>query len=124
MARWQPQRGWRRFLYTRTAIIVVAIIGLLFGRSVWQSFWRQRLVISDRERIEQDLVALKERESKLKNEIASLKTENGLEEKIREKFPVIKSGERVITIVASGTATSGVASSSSWWQSLWGKKSD
>lgn len=123
MARWQPQRGWRRWLYTRPAIVVVVLIGLLFGRSVWQSFWRERLVVADRERLEQELDALKERENKLQNEIELLKTDSGLEEKIREKFSVIKTGERVITLVATDTTATSATTSSSWWQSWWSRES-
>lgn len=121
MAKWQPHQGWRAVLYTRWAIFLIAIFGLLIGRAVWQNFWRQRLVITDRTQLEQDLVALANRESKLEEEINLLKSERGLEEKIREKFLVVQEGERVVAIVATTTGATTTATSS-WWRSLWGKK--
>lgn len=109
--------GWRRWLYTRVAIIAVALIALLLGRAVWQVFWKQRLVVNDREQVESELSALTAREQKLRAEIDLLKSDSGLEGKIREKFSVVKEGEKVIAIVERDATTTSTTTPEkrSWW---------
>lgn len=120
MAKWQSPYGWRRWLYTRPAIIIVLILGIFFARAVWQSFWRERLVINERRDLELELAKLQERGDKLEQEILELKTDAGLRSRIREKFLVVEEGEKVINVVANNTATPTLATSSeSWWRSLW-----
>jgi cell division protein FtsB len=49
--------------------------------------------------MQEEISLLKERESSLSEEIAKLKTEEGIEESIREKFQVSKPGEKMVIIV-------------------------
>ncbi|MCC6290778.1 septum formation initiator family protein [Candidatus Nomurabacteria bacterium] len=109
--------GWRRWLYTRVSIVAIALVALLLGRAGWQVFWKQRLVINDRAQVESELSALMAREQKLRAEIDLLKSESGLEGKIREKFSVVKEGEKVIAIVARDKATTSTTTAErrSWW---------
>jgi len=109
--------GWRRWLYTRSSIVVIVLVALLLGRAVWQVFWKQRLVVNDRKQVENELSALMVREQKLRSEIELLKSESGLEGKIREKFSVVKEGEKVIAIVARDAATTSTTTieRKSWW---------
>lgn len=121
MAKWQPARGWRRYLYTRTAIILVVIVGLLFARGVWAAWQRERLAVAERRQAELELAELQAREAELQREIALLQSERGLEYKIREKFLVTKAGEKVIAIVATGTASTTGPKDKSWWQKWFGE---
>jgi cell division protein FtsB len=43
---------------------------------------------------------LKERESSLERDISVLNTEEGIENAIREKYPLVKDGEKMVTIVS------------------------
>jgi cell division protein FtsB len=43
---------------------------------------------------------LEEREASLKNNISNLETEEGVENIIREKYPLVKEGEKMVTIVS------------------------
>lgn len=119
MSKWQNQSIFRRFARSRTGLVFLAVVGLLLVRSVWLTWQKSRVVITDREQVEQELSEIKARQVKLESEISLLKTESGLEQKIREKFAVVKSGEKVIAVVASESATTTATTSKSWWQSLW-----
>lgn len=117
MARRQQHSGWRRWLSSRLALCLLVLVGLLLGRAVWQTWQKSRAVIDSRTKAERELGALAARQAKLEQELSVLKTDSGLEEKIREKFGVVKEGERVISIVAtSGLATSTASSTKAWWE--------
>lgn len=119
MAKWQNQSLFRRFMHSRTGVVFLVLLALWLGRSVWVTWQKSRVVVTDREQVEQELSEIKAREEKLASEIGLLKTESGLEQKIREKFAVVKVGEKVIAVVAGDSATTTATTSKSWWQSLW-----
>ena len=121
MTRWQKQSAWRRFSQTRIALILVILLAIWLGRSVWQAWQKSRAVITDRQQVEGQLQGLNERQLKLQSEIDSLGTASGLERAIKEKFSVVKPGEKVIVVIATDTPAVAPASGVTWWQKLFGR---
>lgn len=119
MTKWQNQGVFRRFMRSRAGLILLALLALWLARSVWLTWQKNRVVAADRGRVERELGETRAREERLANEIRLLKTESGLEQKIREKFAVVKEGEKVIAVLATDGATTTATTSKSWWQSLW-----
>lgn len=99
MAAFQDRRFWKRLAYSRLTAIILGLAILGLGRTVWQIGWRSRVVDQERERVAAELAELLERERVLKQEIAALETDRGIEAAIRQKFPVVRDGERVIVVV-------------------------
>lgn len=123
MAGRQYQRGWRRWFYTWPAIGLLILFGLLLVRSTGQAWQKARRAEIERQQTAAELATLQQREDFLQSELAALRTESGVEAKIREKFPVVKLGEGVILVTAAPLATGTATTSQTWWQSLWsGKK--
>jgi cell division protein FtsB len=67
-------------------------------------------------------VELKKREKMLSSEIERLKTKEGIEEEIRNKFNVVKPGEHLVVIVddASTSKNETTEKNTGWWESLLG----
>jgi cell division protein FtsB len=104
MAAFQDRHFWKRVAYSRLTAIILGLAILGLGRTVWQIGWRSRAVDQERQRVAAELAELLERERALKQEIAALETDRGIEAAIRQKFPVVRDGERVIVVVEEEAA--------------------
>lgn len=89
----------RSRVYSRTSVILLAILLLILGKAVWKIYGKELQSRKERDVAEKKLVELKERESALKAQTEALKTDFGKEEEIRSKFSVAKPGEEVIIVV-------------------------
>lgn len=89
----------RRKLWTRFSIIFLIVGGLLLARSVWNIYEKQATADTSRLAAVRRLRELEARKTELEKELSRLSTERGIEEELREKFPVAKEGENVVVIV-------------------------
>lgn len=62
-------------------------------------YLKSRKAVEKNQEIQAQLEELEKRKSELGKEVTQLETEGGREEKIREKFDVIKPGENVLKII-------------------------
>lgn len=87
-------------LLGRRAILLVVLLASVFAAvRVWDVYWKERESGSLRMQAEAKLADLQERQEKLAEDIARLKTERGVEEILREQYQLAKSGEGLIIIV-------------------------
>jgi len=99
MLRFHQKKTFRRVLYSKGAVVVLGI-ALLFGfRATWGVYQKEREARANVVDAREELTELQDRERFLREEIARLSTERGVEEEIRKKFPVAKEGEEVAIIV-------------------------
>lgn len=116
----EEKRALRRFIYSRLTIIVLLLVLLLLGRSVWKAWQRYEQAKSDRDASARNYEELEEREAKLAERLLLAESERGEEEQLREKYGAARPGEQVIIIVDNDTATSTPARSrSGFWTWLW-----
>lgn len=109
-------RVWYRRLIT--LVLVIAVFGLAQG--VWGVYQKERETSRNRERVEQQLAALSSREAELRDELAYLRTERGVEEELRQQFEVGREGEEMLLIVERPVeSTENESEKRSWWQALW-----
>ena len=95
----REKRRVQRTLYSKV-IIGILVVALFFVLSAtWGVYGKYLETKENRDIAEQELLKFEERERNIKDEIARLKTERGVEEDIREKFGFVKEGEGVIVIV-------------------------
>lgn len=92
-----------RFLYSNMILAVLFIVLILIGKGVWNIYVKERSAMADRVDAERQIATLKERHTFLENEVNRLKTQNGIEREIREKFNVKKSEEEVAIIIDATT---------------------
>ena len=106
-------------MYHRWTLVILGIIVLFAIHSTWVIYTKQRESEALKEVVEKQSGQLTARDEQLKNNIASLNTQYGVEQEIRAKFNVAKPNEDVAVVldstIATGTASS---TSSSFWQKV------
>ena len=93
------KRKFKRLLYSKLSLIILALIVIKLSFSVFDMYKKER--DTRLKRIEQKniLYEFKKREKDLSDEIKRLSSEKGIEEEIRSKFEVGKKGESVVLII-------------------------
>ena len=118
----RQQRIWRIFR-RRVLILVLLAAVVLLVPAVWSAWDKERETHANREIAEQQLVQQTEKKDSLEKEVASLKTDRGVEEALRHRFAVGSEGEGVIYIVDNKVAPTEDKSKPGgilgWLQSLW-----
>lgn len=120
MREFQERRRFKRLLHSRYAIAVLVILCILLGRAVWDVYGKYERSKEIRDRTKAELAALDTRQKLLNQGIADLNTDLGKEKEVRDRFGVVKEGERMIILVngASGSANVSPAPEKSWWDRL------
>jgi cell division protein FtsB len=99
MRNFQEKRTLRHIMRSRPFLILLSIILLVFAWKVFGFWGKMQETASNRQIIEDKIIALQQQKEKLSQDIAKLKTEKGVEENIRDKFGLTKEGEGMIVIV-------------------------
>jgi cell division protein FtsB len=118
MREFQERRRLKRLLHSRYAIIAMIVLLLLLGRAVWGIYSKYERSREIAERVKADLVTLEEREKILSKSIESLSTEEGKERELRDRFGVVKEGERLVVLVDADESGKNEIKpvEKSWWQ--------
>jgi len=121
MLDFKKKRKIKEILYSRVTVILLFVVFVFSVSNAWDVYKKASFASDNKKIAEDDLNALKERESSLVRKIDRLKTDRGTEEEIREKFGLVKKGEEVVVIVDSKEEKSkdnknrlGVAGE--WWR--------
>lgn len=115
----QEKRKVKKFMYSKVTLVVLVILTVLILKAVWSVYQKQQFTKDNLNKTASDYNNLKEREERLSREINWLKTENGIEQEIREKYGLVKPGEEVIVIVDKDNVDDGAnIPSESLWQKI------
>ncbi len=90
-------------LFSPLVIVVLAVIVVLLGRSVWNLYGKERDAATELAGAAAQNQRLLKNKATLSQEIAHLQTPEGVDEAIRSTFNVAKPGENLIIIEGSGT---------------------
>lgn len=109
---------------TKSLLECLAVFGLVIFlffvlRATWNLYQKNRLARTNLQSSTGRLTRLTERRSSLQNKIERLKTPRGIEEEIRNNFPMVKEGEQVINIVEQGPETTTTSTSTKPWWQIW-----
>jgi cell division protein FtsB len=120
MLEFQEKRKLKKFLYSRVTLIILLIFIILLLKEVIEVYQKQSLTVDNLSKTAVTLEGLRARERMLTSEVERLKTEEGKEIEIREKYGLVRPGEEVITVVdRSGQTDSGGPSvEKSFWQKI------
>ncbi|OGI60025.1 hypothetical protein A2641_02510 [Candidatus Nomurabacteria bacterium RIFCSPHIGHO2_01_FULL_37_25] len=99
MRSFQKKRGFRNIIYSRPILLFLVILILFFAWNML-GFMNKMSVTRENRKIAENKVAQLEKEKeKLASDINKLKSQNGIEENIRDKFGLAKEGEGLIVIL-------------------------
>lgn len=100
------RRKIKQWLYSWPFLIVLIVVSAFLIHSVWGVYQKERLTNINKKQRLTHLKDLEKRKDALQKEINRLNTERGIEEDIRQKFEMVKDGEREIIIVDTPLNTS------------------
>jgi cell division protein FtsB len=113
------KRKFRSFLYNRYILGFLGLLVILAVHSTWNVYQKQRESVALLRVAQGESSVLKAREQELQTKIASMQTEQGMEEEIRSKFNVAKPGENVVVVLDQSDATTSTSTTTiSFWQSI------
>ena len=123
MAEFEERKKFWRIFYSPLVFIVLLAIFILMARAAWKIYNHEQASARERERIESELVVIKQRAAVLQSQVDILETARGVEDEIRSKFNVTKEGEGVAVIVSIGSTTDVAADpveEKVWWEKFVG----
>ena len=123
MLDFQPKSYWRRVIHSKVFLLPMAIFTVVLLNGVFGLYNKSRVANQALEMVRLEEERLEERARYLEAAIGELETDRGVEKVIREKFGMVRPGERVINLVEPRDATTAPLTSSkkSFWQRLWGE---
>ena len=90
---------WKNLLASRAVLVFLGIVFLIFAWNVFGLWGKMRETSRNREMVENKINDLKQEKEELSFSITTLKTEEGIEENIRDRYGFGKEGEGLIVIV-------------------------
>ena len=118
MVDFQYKRQIRRILYSKVSLAFLFLLLFLLARSTWRLYERESETERTVEALRTEASSLSAQEGTLASRVAALKTDQGVEAALREKFRVARPGEGVIVIVDQGAGAGDTGASSSWWDRI------
>jgi len=86
-------------MHSKPVLGLLGVVVLIFASGVIGFMGKMRTTIENRKVAENKLAQLETEKDRLSSEVAKLKSQDGIEESIREKFGLAKEGEGMIMIV-------------------------
>ena len=99
MRNFQRKRGWRNILQAKPVLVFLGIGVLFFAWNIIGFVGKMEITKENKKMAEDKVAELEREKEKLSSDIAKLKTAEGMEESIREKFGLAKEGENLIIVV-------------------------
>ena len=93
------KRKLRRLIYSKVTIGIILLLCFLATTSVFKRLVVEREMAARRSVTEAELTTLEIQAATLKEQVAKLQDDRGLEAEMRNRFDVTKSGEQLIVIV-------------------------
>lgn len=89
----------KRSVYTKIVAIILFIIVVFSSIGVWGLYKKSQLAKEKRDEVKEELQLLVKRKESISEEILLLRTEHGVEERIRSDFGMVREGEEVVVLV-------------------------
>lgn len=99
MIPFQERKKFRKVLYSKATLLVLLGVSIFVTRGAWQVYQKAAIARAERVEAERSLAELDARTEGFEASIARLKSEQGIEEEIRQKFTVARPNEEVVVIV-------------------------
>lgn len=113
----------KRLTYSKPVLVLLAVLLVLVGRATWNVYEKERHTQEKLLAAAEELAELQVRESELEENVASLGTQEGIEQELRDMYGVAREDEHVIVIVEEDNAElhTEEENTDSWLGRLWKK---
>ena len=99
MRDFQQKKRWRNIVESRPVLIFFGLLLLFFAWGVIGLMGKMKMTIENRKIAENKFADLQKKKESFSADVAKLNSQSGIEESIRERFPVVKEGEGLIVVV-------------------------
>ncbi len=99
MVEFQKDKNSKNIWYSPITLFVMLVVVLVFIYNMIDIVEKTRETAKKKKFVEEQVDKLKDREAVLENNIVKLNTQEGIEEEIREKYQLVKKGEKMVVIV-------------------------
>lgn len=99
MRNFQPKRGWRNIIQSWPVLFFLCTLLIFFAWGVIGFMGKMQVTSETREIAENKVAELEKEKIKLSANISKLKSIDGVEESIRDKFGLAREGEGLIVVV-------------------------
>lgn len=99
MRNFQKSGKLRHIMQSKFFLILLAIVILFSFYNIFNFMGKMEETSKNKEIVQNKIAELEKSKGELNSEINKLKTENGIEENIREKFGLAKEGENMILVI-------------------------
>lgn len=120
MQPFQARKKLRNILYAKTTLFALFVLVVLVGRGAWGVHQKALIAISGRDQALSEQHDLEGRTAELQASLAHLKSSQGVEEELRQKFTVAHPGESVVVVVdeSDKTGKNTEVGEGSFWDSV------
>jgi cell division protein FtsB len=116
----QQKQKLKSRLYSIPALLVLALFTIFVAKGMVGVIQKEQESAADVQMLKTKLTTLSTEQSSMKDDIASLNTQAGVDEEIKEKFNVSEPGEHVAILVdPTTTGTSSATSTDAWYKRVW-----
>lgn len=120
MVDFQQKKQFKKIIYSKISFVVLFILIIFLARSTYDIYKKYRVSLNEYNSTKRDYDSLIARKNMLDSEISRLKTENGIEEEIRNKFNVAKPNETVVIVIDNDSSSTETDNSKkSFWSKIW-----
>ncbi|HEV7702259.1 MAG TPA: septum formation initiator family protein [Candidatus Paceibacterota bacterium] len=103
MRDFQQNKRWKNVVESWPVLVFLGILLFLFAWGIIGLMSRMQTTRENRKIAENKLKEFQDKKRTFEADVAKLDSQNGIEETIRERFPVVKEGEGLIVIVDDKT---------------------
>lgn len=123
MAKVSKPTSWHNILYSKITLGVLALLLIIFSYNLVGLVIKSRQTAENRALAQKEKEALTARQEDLSKNIASLNTDEGVEQALRDKYGVVKEGEKVVVIIDPPQVEASVAAAptGNFFTRLWHK---
>jgi cell division protein FtsB len=95
----QKKKKIKNIIHSPASILILFIIFLILIRAIFSVYQKQNISIQNLAKEKMEYEKMSQRKEKLVSNIEYLKTDDGVESEIRNKFRLVKQGESVAVII-------------------------
>lgn len=99
MIPFQERKKLRKIIYSKVTLLVLFIILVAIGRGAWGVHQKALIAQTEREIALRSLAEIQSRTAELETSLVQLKSKQGIESAVRQKYSVGKPGEEVVVVV-------------------------
>ncbi len=99
MLPFQGRKKFRKILYSKATILVLLVVLVFVARGAWKIHEKAIIASAERDQVARALAEVEGREAELQASLALRRTDQGIEDEIRQKFTVARPWEEVVVVV-------------------------